>query len=50
MLLKLPNSDILKDKKVTAILPYEGTKILFATALDGLFLFDGEKLLRIRMI
>lgn len=45
MLLKLPNSDILKDKKVTAILPYEGTKILFATALDGLFLFDGEKVI-----
>lgn len=45
MLLKLPNSDILRNKKVTAILPYEGTKILFATALDGLFLFDGEKVI-----
>lgn len=45
MLLKLPNSDILKGKKITAILPYEGTKILFATALDGLFLFDGEKVI-----
>lgn len=45
MLLKLPNSDILKEKKVTEILPYEGTKILFVTALDGLFLFDGEKVI-----
>ena len=39
-----PNSEILKNKKVCAILPYQNNKILFVTDFNGIFLFNGEKI------
>ena len=44
LLLPLPNSDLIKNKKVCAILPYENNKILFVTDVEGIFLFDGNKI------
>ncbi len=44
LLLPLPNSDLIKNKKVCAILPYENNKILFVTDVEGVFLFDGNKI------
>lgn len=41
--LPFPNSDILKNKKICAILPYQKSKILFVTDFHGIFLFNGEK-------
>lgn len=38
----LPGCAALKDKKVCAIIPYRGNKILFVTEFDGLFIYDGE--------
>ncbi len=43
LFMKFPNSDILKDKKVCAILPYQKTKILFVTDFYGLYVFNGER-------
>lgn len=43
MFMKLPNSDVLKNKKICAILPFQNSKILFVTDLCGLFIFTGEK-------
>jgi len=43
LFMKFPNSDILKNKKVCAILPYQKTKILFVTDFYGIFVFNGEK-------
>lgn len=42
MFLGLPKSDILKNKKICAILPYKNNKVLFVTEFSGLYLFDGE--------
>ena len=39
MLMPLPNNELLKNKKICAILPYKN-QILFLTELDGIFLFD----------
>lgn len=41
--MRLPNSEILRNKKVCAILPFKKTKILFVTDFYGLYVFDGEK-------
>jgi len=43
MFMKFPNAEILKNKKICAILPFEKTKILFVTDFYGLFVFNGEK-------
>ena len=43
LFMKLPNSDILKNKKICAILPFQNTKILFVTDFNGLYIFTGEK-------
>jgi len=43
LFMKFPNSDILKNKKICAILPYQKTKIIFVTDFNGLFVYDGEK-------
>ena len=43
MFMKFPNAEILKNKKICAILPFEQTKILFVTDFYGLFVFNGEK-------
>lgn len=41
-LAQIPGCAALKDKKVCAIIPYRGNKILFVTEFDGLFIYDGE--------
>lgn len=41
MLMPLPNNELLKNKKICAILPYQN-KILFLTELSGIFLFDWQ--------
>ncbi|MDP4238565.1 MAG: triple tyrosine motif-containing protein [Bacteroidota bacterium] len=43
MFMKFPNADLLKNKKICAILPFEKTKILFVTDFYGLFVYNGEK-------
>jgi DNA-binding CsgD family transcriptional regulator len=48
MFIEFPNSDVLKNKKVCAILPFQNNKILFVTDLNGLFVFDGEKISSIK--
>ncbi|MDD3079830.1 MAG: triple tyrosine motif-containing protein [Paludibacter sp.] len=42
--LPFPNSDILKNKKICAILPYQKNKILFITDFDGIYIFNGENI------
>jgi len=44
MFIKLPGAEILRNKKICAILPYEKSKILFVTDFYGLFVFNGEKI------
>lgn len=41
--LPLPNSDLLKNKKMCGILPFDKNRILFVTEFDGFYLFNGEK-------
>ena len=43
LFIQLPNSDILKNKKICAILPYLNDKILFVSDFNGLFVFDGKE-------
>jgi hypothetical protein len=43
MFMKFPNADILRNKKICAILPFDKTKLLFVTDFYGLFVFNGEK-------
>lgn len=40
-------SSILKNKKVCAIIPYKGNKVLFVTEFDGLFIYNGESVERL---
>jgi hypothetical protein len=44
LFMKFPNSEILKNKKVCAILPLDKNKILFVTDLNGIFMFNGDKI------
>ena len=44
MFLPFPNADILKNKKVCAIIPYINSQILFVTDFNGIFVFNGEKI------
>lgn len=44
LLIRLPESEILKGKKVCAILPYKEQQMLFVTDFNGMFLYDGEKI------
>lgn len=46
LFLPFPNSEVLKNKKVCAILPFRKNQILFVTDFDGIFLFNGEKVER----
>ena len=39
---KIPDSDILINKKVCSILPYLNNKTLFVTSFDGVYIFDGN--------
>lgn len=41
--ISLPGSEILKGKKVCAILPFGNNEMLFVTDFQGLFLYDGTK-------
>lgn len=41
MFVKIPGSDILRNKKVVALLPYLNNKVLIITAFDGAYLYDG---------
>jgi len=43
MFMKFPNAEILKNKKICAVLPFEKTKIMFVTDFYGLYVFNGEK-------
>jgi DNA-binding CsgD family transcriptional regulator len=43
MFIRFPNAEILKNKKVCAILPYQKNQILFVTDFYGLFVFNGER-------
>ena len=43
LFIQLPNSDMLKNKKICGMLPLGNNQILFVTDLHGLFIFDGEK-------
>lgn len=38
----IPECSVLKDKKVCAMIPYKGNKILMVTEFDGLYIYDGE--------
>jgi DNA-binding CsgD family transcriptional regulator len=42
LFLPLPGGELLKNKKVCAILPFNGQDILFVTALNGLYLYNGQ--------
>ena len=44
LFMKFPNSEILKNKKVCAILPFQENKILFVTDFYGIFVFNGESI------
>ena len=37
----IPGSEILANKKVCSILPYQDSKILFVTAFNGTYIYDG---------
>ncbi len=39
---RLSGSDILTNKKICSILPYEKNKILFVSSFNGVFVFDGN--------
>jgi DNA-binding CsgD family transcriptional regulator len=45
LFIPLPGGDLLKGKKVCAILPLDGQKILFVTALNGIYLYNGESII-----
>lgn len=49
MFLKLPQSEVLNNKKICAILPYEKNKVLFVTDFYGIFVFDGKKVERLKL-
>ena len=38
----LPGSESLRNKKISVILPFNGSKVLIGTAFDGLLVYDGE--------
>ncbi|HET7733917.1 MAG TPA: triple tyrosine motif-containing protein [Paludibacter sp.] len=42
--IRIPGSEILINKKVVSILPFNGNKILFVTSFNGAFLYDGENI------
>ncbi len=48
MFMSLPYSDMLKNKKICAILPFQKTKILFVTDFHGLYVFDGQTVTQLK--
>lgn len=46
MFLKISYSDVLKNKKICAILPYKNGSAIFVSDFHGLFLFDGSSITR----
>jgi len=44
MFIKIPNSELLTNKRVSAILPFQKNNVLFVTEFNGLFTFDGNKI------
>lgn len=42
LFIQIPGSEILKNKKVCSILPFQDNKTLFVTSFNGVFLFDGR--------
>lgn len=48
MFMNFPNSEILKNKKICAILPFQNSNILFVTDFNGLYVFDGQKVNKLR--
>lgn len=45
LFIPFPNSDILKGKKICSIIAYGAGKILFVSEFNGLFLYDGNKVI-----
>lgn len=41
MFMKIPDSEVLINKRVCAILPHKNNEVLFVTSFDGVFLYDG---------
>jgi len=39
---QLPGSELLRNKKVCTILPFQGNKIMFVTSFYGAYIFDGS--------
>jgi ligand-binding sensor domain-containing protein len=44
LFIPLPGGDLLKEKKVCSILPFNEQDILFITALNGIFLYNGKNI------
>lgn len=42
LFMRIPDSGLLKNKKVCSILPFQNDKLLFVTSFDGVFLYNGE--------
>jgi ligand-binding sensor domain-containing protein/DNA-binding CsgD family transcriptional regulator len=45
LFIPLPDGELLKDKKVCAILPFNEQDILFVTELNGIFLYNGRNII-----
>lgn len=43
---RIPDSEMLINKKVCSILPYENGNVLFVTSFHGVYLFDGNSITR----
>ena len=41
LFVRIPGSELLVNKKVSAILPYSGNRLLIVTSFDGVYLYDG---------
>lgn len=43
LFIRLPGSDVLKGKRICAILPYNEKMVLFVTDFHGMYVYNGEK-------
>ena len=46
LFIRLPGSDVLKEKRICAILPYNDRMVLFVTDFHGIYKYNGEKVER----
>jgi len=42
LFVRIPGSEVLQQKKISAILPYRNNMVLFVTSFNGVYLFDGN--------